>query len=60
MSGFVGDRWGKTEGYCSTGQSPQWAVVPMEEEEECLVSINARIYTKSHSSSIFKTICFLM
>jgi hypothetical protein len=21
------------EGYCSTGQSPQWAVVPMEEEE---------------------------
>ena len=24
----------KMEGYCSTGQSPQWAVVPMEEEEE--------------------------
>jgi hypothetical protein len=22
------------EGYCSTGQSPQWAVVPVEEEEE--------------------------
>jgi len=22
------------EGYCLTGQSPQWAVVPMEEEEE--------------------------
>jgi hypothetical protein len=22
------------EGYCSTGQSPQWAVLPMEEEEE--------------------------
>jgi hypothetical protein len=21
------------EGSCSTGQSPQWAVVPMEEEE---------------------------
>ena len=21
------------EGYCSTGQSPQWAVVPMEEED---------------------------
>jgi hypothetical protein len=20
-------------GYCSTGQSPQWAVVPVEEEE---------------------------
>jgi hypothetical protein len=22
------------EGYCSTGQNPQWAVVPVEEEEE--------------------------
>jgi hypothetical protein len=22
------------EGHCSTGQSPQWAVVPMEEKEE--------------------------
>ena len=22
------------EGHCSTGQSPQWAVVPMEKEEE--------------------------
>jgi hypothetical protein len=22
------------EGYCSTGQSPQWAVVSVEEEEE--------------------------
>ena len=21
------------DGYCSTGRSPQWAVVPMEEEE---------------------------
>jgi len=26
----VGDRQGKMEGYCSTGQSPQWAAVPME------------------------------
>jgi hypothetical protein len=24
------------EGYCSTGQSPQWAVVPVEEELEML------------------------
>jgi len=30
---LVADRK-KMEGYCSTGQSPQWAVVPMEEEEE--------------------------
>jgi len=30
---LVADRK-KMEGHCSTGQSPQWAVVPMEEEEE--------------------------
>jgi hypothetical protein len=30
----VGDRWKKMEGSCSTGQSPQWAVVSVEEEEE--------------------------
>jgi hypothetical protein len=29
----VGDRWEKMEGSCSTGQSPQWAVVPVEEED---------------------------
>jgi hypothetical protein len=30
----VGDRWEIMEGYFSTGQSPQQAVVPVEEEEE--------------------------
>ena len=30
----VGGRQEKMEGHCSTGQSPQWAVVPMEEEKE--------------------------
>ena len=30
----VGGRQEKLEGHCSTGQSPQWAIVPMEEEEE--------------------------
>jgi hypothetical protein len=30
----AGDRLEKMEGSCSTGQSPQWAVVTMEEEEE--------------------------
>ena len=29
-----GGRYGKIEGHCSTGQNPQWAVVPMEEEED--------------------------
>ena len=30
------------EGHCSTGQSPQWAVVPMEEEEyfECVCNLS--------------------
>ena len=27
----------KMEGHCSTGQSPQWAVVPMEEEEDTFI-----------------------
>jgi hypothetical protein len=35
----VGDRWGKMEGYFSTGQSPQWAVVPIEEEEEAFDAV---------------------
>ena len=30
----VGGRYEKMEGHFSTGQSSQWAVVPMEEEEE--------------------------
>ena len=30
----VGGRQVKMEGHFSTGQTPQWAVVPMEEEEE--------------------------
>ena len=30
----VGGRQEKIEGHCSAGQRPQWAVVPMEEEEE--------------------------
>ena len=30
----VGDRQDKMEGHCSTGQSPQWAVVRMEEKED--------------------------
>ena len=34
----VGGREEKMEGHCSTGQSPQWAVLPMEEE----VSVQGR------------------
>jgi hypothetical protein len=35
----VGDRERKIKRYCSTGQSPQRAVAPMEEEEEELLFI---------------------
>ena len=30
----VGDRQGKMEGYCSTGQSPQWAECQWKKEEK--------------------------
>ena len=42
---LVADRK-KMEGHCSTGQSPQWAVVPMEEEYEATKT------TVSHSTKI--------
>ena len=44
----VGDRQGKMEGYCATGQSPQWAVVLMEEEEDFLAvySLCLEAFTK--------------
>jgi len=38
------------EGHCSTDQSPQWAVVPMEEEEEVYEThflLNALLFMKS-------------
>ena len=35
----VGDRQDKMEGHYLTGQSSQWAVVPMEEEEDKKLNI---------------------
>jgi len=32
------------EGYCSTGQSPQWAVVPVEEEEGVTMKFTADLF----------------
>jgi hypothetical protein len=37
----VGDRWEKMEGSCSKGRSPQWAVVPVEEQEGGLTRAEA-------------------
>ena len=34
----VGSRQEKMEGHCSTGQSPQWAVVSMEEKKKKLLT----------------------
>ena len=39
------------EGHCSTGQSPQWAVVPMEEEEEERVTLREERVTLREVSS---------
>jgi hypothetical protein len=40
----VGDREEKMEGSCSTGKSPQWAVVPMEEEEVSAVWVDECLF----------------
>jgi len=40
------------EGYCSTGQSPQWAVVPME--EEAITQLNVSVLCTSSQK------CFLI
>jgi hypothetical protein len=47
MMDRVGDRWGKREGYCSTGQSPQWAVVPVE--EEVCVCVCVCVFVRAHT-----------
>ena len=41
------------EGHCSTGQSPQWAVVPMEEEEEEEDALIFQIYFWNKTLYIF-------
>jgi hypothetical protein len=51
----VGDREEKMEGSCSTGQSPQWAVVPMEEE----VKYPGRFFLKPVNSSVHKHLTFV-
>jgi len=41
---LVADRGKKMEGHCSTGQSPQWAVVPMEGEGQNVDISNVKAY----------------
>jgi hypothetical protein len=40
------------ERYCSTGQSPQWAVVPVEEEEDDVVKYCIKLKKKAPLSII--------
>jgi len=42
------------EGHCSTGQSPQWAVVPMEEEEEEIYIVTLCIVYLSSSEKVVR------
>jgi hypothetical protein len=50
----VGDRWEKMEGYCSTAQSPHWAVMPMEEERRrrCFLNKGTRLAYRSKRRTI--------
>ena len=45
------------EGYCSTGQSPQWAVVPMEEEEEPKSAIDCLSDSNTGTHVIIQIMC---
>jgi hypothetical protein len=53
----VGDRWGKNGRSCSTGQSPQWAVVPVEEGGEEEEDIYACIFCMLWFNYVFLLLC---
>jgi len=50
----VTDRGKKMDGHCSTGQSPHWAVVPMEEEEERCPVLKGNLGVDLVSSTVFR------
>ena len=39
------------EGHCSTGESPKWAVVPMEEEELKMRKVTKLSLNTAHSDA---------
>jgi hypothetical protein len=49
----VSDRSEKIEGSCSTGQSPQRAAVPVEEEEEEEYSVQITTHEAPHYRILF-------
>ena len=48
----VGDGLKKIDGYFSTDQTPQWAVVPMEEEEEKYICMHSDLCGFKHKSTV--------
>jgi len=46
------------EEHCSTGQSPQWAVVPMEEEEEGFSKSKITQSSSKHTHTKRLSLCF--
>ena len=45
------------EGHCSTGQSPQWAVVPMEEEVNTEFELKIVTITSDNNGHL-EGVCF--
>ena len=58
----AGDRQGQMERYCSTGQSPQRAVAPMEEEEEfTIIYMKKTCFQGKYNLQLFFThsLCYM-
>jgi len=43
------------EGYCLTGQSPQWAVLPMEEVEHWCPQMSSKYEASASTSNSVRT-----
>jgi hypothetical protein len=48
---------GTMERYCSTGQSPQRAVAPTEEEVSCISSYMFRLVYRAIFRLVFRVVC---
>jgi len=48
------------EGHCSTGQSPQWAVVPMEEQQQQEQEIDTLPDLKETAIPLHQNLCYGM
>jgi hypothetical protein len=48
------------EGYCSTGQSPQRAVVPVEEEEDIMTGLLKRVCMTGLENHLYMNIYLML